>query len=80
MDFQEMGKKLSQIRKDKKISQQNLADNLNISTATISSFENGAGVDIGLRKVIQIVDYLDLEIQLKEKSPFPTFEELLDER
>ncbi|MCN4145118.1 MAG: helix-turn-helix transcriptional regulator [Thiohalomonas sp.] len=62
------------------MSQQILSDNLNISRAIISSFENGASDDIALRKVIQIADYLGLEIQLKEKSPFPTFEELLDER
>jgi len=79
MDFKEFGKTLATLRKEKKISQQQLAIDLYISRATISSFENGRGVDIGLKKVFQIVDYLGYELSLKEKSRFPVFEELLDE-
>lgn len=78
MDFKEFGKTIAKIRKDKKISQQQLSSDLHISRATISSFENGSGVDIGLKKVLSIVDYLEYEISLKEKSKFPVFEELLD--
>lgn len=78
MDFAEFGKAVTKIRKDKKISQQQLASDINISRATISSFENGHGADIGLKKVLQIVDYLGYEISLKEKSRFPVFEELLN--
>ncbi len=49
-----------------------------ISRATLSNFENTRG-EIGLKKVLQILDYLDFEIQVKEKSPFPTFEDLRNE-
>ena len=80
MDFQELGKEIAVVRKEQKISQKLLADNLQISRATISSFENGRGVDIGIKKVLQIIDYLNLEIKLRVKSPFPTIEELQDER
>ena len=78
MDFSELGKAISKIRKDKKISQQQLSNDLQISRATISNLENGGSVDIGLRKVLQIVDYLGFKIELKEKSNFPIFEELLN--
>jgi len=44
----------------------------------LSSFENGRGVDIGLRKVLQIIDYLGYKIELKPNSLFPSFEELRD--
>ncbi|MBA1438296.1 MAG: helix-turn-helix transcriptional regulator [Epsilonproteobacteria bacterium] len=74
----EFRQNIAKIRKEKKISQQKLADDLHLSRATISNFERGKSVDIGLKKVLQIVDYLGLEITLKEKSPFPVFEELLD--
>ena len=80
MDFKEFGESLSILRKQKKISQEQMAKDLGISRATISSFENGRGVDIGLKKVLQIVDYLGYELSFKEKSPFPTFEELRDAR
>jgi len=80
MDFAEFGKEIALLRKQQNISQSELAGNLGISRATISSFENGRGVDIGLRKVLQIVDYLGYKIELKENSKFPSFEELRDER
>ena len=77
MDFNELGKKVAEIRKMKKISQQELSKHLQISRATISSFENGNGVDIGLKKVLQILDYLGYECVLKEKLPVPVFEDIL---
>jgi len=78
MDYKEFGEKIATLRKEKKISQQTLATDLGISRATISSFENGNGVDIGLRKVIQIIDYLGYKFDLKEKSMFPVFEDLVN--
>jgi transcriptional regulator with XRE-family HTH domain len=80
MDLKEFGKHISQLRKEKKVSQEQLAKNLNISRATISSLENASGSDVGIKKVLQIVDYLGFELTCKEKSPFPTFEELRDEQ
>lgn len=78
MDFEAFGKELVTLRKEKKISQKQLAEHLNISRVTISSFENGGSVDIGFKKVLQIVDYLGYEMQLKEKLPFPVFEDILN--
>lgn len=77
MDFYELGKELATLRKSKNISQQAISKNLNISRATISNFESGTSSDIGLKKVLQIIDYLGYEINLKEKSPFPVFEEVV---
>lgn len=78
MDFVEFGKNIAKIRKEKKISQNSLSKDLNISRATISNFENGRSVDIGFKKVLQICDYLGFELAIKEKSPFPTFEEIVN--
>ena len=80
MEFDELGLEVAKIRREQKISQQELANNLGISRATISSFENGGGIDIGIKKVLAIVDYIGLEITLRDKSPFPTLEELMNER
>ena len=80
MDFKEFGKSIALIRKDKKISQGQMAKDLNISRATISLLENAKTVDIGIRKILQIIDYLGYELTFREKSAFPTFEELRDER
>ena len=78
MDFYELGKELATLRKSKKISQQAISKDLNISRATVSNFESGTSSDIGLKKVLQIIDYLGYEINLKEKSPFPVFEEVVN--
>ena len=80
MDFKEFGESIALMRKDKKISQGQMAKDLNISRATISSLENAKTVDIGIKKILQIIDYLGYELVFKEKSAFPTFEELRDER
>jgi transcriptional regulator with XRE-family HTH domain len=79
MDLKDLGLKIQNFRKDSKISQSNICEDLKISRATLSSLENGRGVDIGIKKVMQILDYLGYEISIKEKSPFPTLEDLRNE-
>ncbi len=78
MEFNELAKELVVLRKSKNISQQAMAKDLHISRATISNFENGSCCDIGLKKVLQIIDYLGYEITLKEKSSFPVFEDVVN--
>jgi len=78
MDYKTFGHKMALLRKEQKISQIQMADDLHISRATISALENGKAGDVGLRKVLQMLDYLGYELDFKERSPFPTFEELRD--
>jgi len=80
MDLKDFGTYLASLRKEKHISQAQLAKDLNISRATISSLENARNSDVGIKKVLQIIDYLGYELTCKEKSAFPTFEELKNER
>jgi transcriptional regulator with XRE-family HTH domain len=78
MDFQALGKEVQRLRHERGISQQLLAEHLAISRATINSLENGRSGDIGIRKVMKILDYLGVELTIRDKSPFRTFEELRD--
>ena len=80
MDVQELGETLALLRKQKHISQAEMANDLGMSRATISAFENGKSGDIGVRKVFQMLDYLGYEMTFKPKSRFPSFEELRDAR
>ena len=80
MDLKEFGAHMAQLRKSKKVSQEQLSRDLGISRATISSLENGTSSDVGIKKILHILDYLGYELTCKEKSPFPTFEELKEER
>ena len=79
MDFDELGQQIRQLRRLRGISQQKIADDLAISRATINALEKGRSGDIGVRKVLIILDYLGYELTLREKSPFPTLEELTGE-
>ena len=78
MDFYSLAKQVRDLRKEQGISQVLMAEHLQISRATLSAFETGRAGDIGLKKVSAMLDYLGYELNLREKSPFPTFEELLD--
>ena len=76
MDFNEIGLAVTEFRRVQRFSQQRIADATGLSRATINALETGRAGDVGLRKVIKIMDYLGYEIQLKEKSNFPTLEDL----
>jgi len=76
MDFKELGGEIAELRRLKKISQQYLANSVGVSRATINALETGRAGDVGVRKVLKILDYLGYEIRIKEKGRFPTFEEL----
>lgn len=78
MNFVELGKKLTLLRKSRGITQKTISSDLNISRATISNFENGISSDIGLKKVLQLIDYLGYELVIKEKSLFPVFEDIVN--
>jgi len=76
MDFQELGGQIAELRGLKKISQQHVADAIGISRATINALETGRAGDVGVRKVLKILDYLGYDIRIREKGRFPTLEEL----
>jgi transcriptional regulator with XRE-family HTH domain len=80
MTFQDLGVRVTELRKSQKLSQQALADAVGISRATINALEKGRSVDIGVRKIIKILECLNQELCFKQKSPLPTFEELQNER
>ncbi len=73
MDLKDLGKFIKKARKEQNISQEELCKDLHISRSTLSSLENARG-EVGIKKVLQILDYLNYEITVKEKSPFPTLD------
>lgn len=78
MNYLEIGQAIKTLRRARRIPQQRMAEHLDISRATLSAFENGRPGDIGIKKVLLMLDYLGHELRIAEKSPFPTFEELRD--
>lgn len=79
VDLPTLGKTISNLRREQNVSQQIMADHLGLSRATINALENGRSGDVGVRKIMKILDYLGHELAVREKSPFPTLDELRTE-
>ena len=75
----EIGKYIRQERKKRKLSQAKLGELLGMSRTTIGQIENGSIQDVGVRKLIRILETLDLELHVRVASGRPTLEELRDE-
>lgn len=65
-------------RKRRKISQNKIAQDLKMSRATISQIELGTVQEVGVRKLIRILEYLGLELRVRPAGAPPTLEELRD--
>lgn len=75
-----IGEEIRKERKHRKISQQTLAEDLGMSRATISQIESGTVQEIGVRKLIRILDYLGLELRVRPAGAPPTLDELRGEK
>lgn len=71
-----IGKQIRTERKRQKITQARLACDLGMSRATISQIEQGSVQDIGVRKLIRILEYLGLELRVRQAGMPPTLDEL----
>lgn len=72
----EIGKHIRKERKHRKISQEKLAKDLGMSRTTVSQIEAGIVQDVGVRKLIRILDYLGLELRVRPAGMPPTLDEL----
>jgi HTH-type transcriptional regulator/antitoxin HipB len=79
MYLDEIGQMIRKTRKSRKLTQENLGDSLRMSRATISGIENGTIPEIGIRKVISLLDTLGLEFVLQQKTMRPTLQQLIRE-
>ena len=75
----EIGQNIRNERKRRKLTQGRLADLLGMSRATISQIENGTVQDIGVRKILRILEILDLELKVRKAGSPPTLDELQQE-
>jgi transcriptional regulator with XRE-family HTH domain len=74
-----IGKQIRQARKNHKITQADLARALGMSRTTIGQIEKGTVQDIGVRKLIRIMEFLGLELSVRTSGSPPTLEELRQE-
>jgi transcriptional regulator with XRE-family HTH domain len=75
----DIGKQIRQVRKRRKISQAQMAGALGMSRTTIGQIENGSVQEIGVRKLIRLLEFLGLELRVRPAGSPPTLEELREE-
>jgi HTH-type transcriptional regulator / antitoxin HipB len=80
MDIHSIGNAVALTRKQRKLTQTQLADSLGMSRSTISGIENGTVSEIGIRKILKICDFLGLELKIERKSARPTLQQLIQEQ
>ena len=76
----EIGFTIRSARKEAKLTQQQLAELLGMSRATISGIETGRIAEVGIRKMAALCNLLDLEITVGKRRPYPTLQELRQEQ
>jgi DNA-binding XRE family transcriptional regulator len=75
----EIGKQIRRARKNRHITQAELAKALGMSRTTIGQIENGRVQEIGVRKLIRMLEFLELELRIRPAGKPPTLEELQEE-
>lgn len=75
----DIGKQIRQVRKSRKISQAEIAKALGMSRTTIGQIENGSVQEIGVRKLIRLLEFLGLELRVRPAGQPPTLEDLREE-
>jgi transcriptional regulator with XRE-family HTH domain len=70
MILSELGSKVKELRKEKKISQENLAKIVGISRNTLSKLENGYIANISIVTLDRVLNALNYELDIKPSNPF----------
>ena len=71
-----IGRAIREERKKRRMTQREIAAAAGIARATLSQIENGSIREIGIRKVLRVLDCLDLELATRPRGAPPTLEEL----
>ena len=70
MKLHEIGSKIKSLRKEQKLTQQELADKCGISRVTLGKLERGEVANISLKTLDILVNTLGFEIDFAQKSNF----------
>lgn len=75
-----IGSQIREARKSRRLSQKELASAVGMSRTTIGQIENGTVQEIGVRKLIRILEVLRLELRVRHAGQPPTLDELREEK
>jgi len=76
----EIGLRIASARKNRQLTQTELANRAGVSRPTIDLLENGRATEIGYSKLVRILAAIGLELRLQAITPErPTLDDLLKE-
>jgi transcriptional regulator with XRE-family HTH domain len=76
MTLAELGAEVARVRKERRLSQTDLALAAAVSRQSISLLERGAVSDLGVQKVMRVLDALDLELVVRPVGHPVTLDDL----
>jgi transcriptional regulator with XRE-family HTH domain len=76
MTLAELGAEVARVRKERRLSQTDLALASAVSRQSISLLERGAVSDLGVQKVMRVLDALDLELVVRPVGHPVTLDDL----
>ena len=74
MEFYKIGEKIKELRKEKSLTQEQLASSCGTTRQTLSKLENGHIDKLSLQLFIKILEALEYELEIEEKKPFYYFD------
>ncbi len=74
MEFYDIAEYLKTARKEKKLTQNELAKQVGITRQTLAKFEKGLLDKVSLQLFIKILEALDKELLVDDKKPFYYFD------
>lgn len=80
MTLEQLGFEIKTLRKEKKYTQNDMEQYSGITKRTISKIENGFCEEVGIKKVVSLLDLLGYELSVRPKGRPKTLEELQNER
>ncbi len=70
MNLLELGKEVKRLRKERNITQENLARTAGVSRAMPSKLENGNIAQVSIATLNDILNHLGYELDIRETNPF----------
>ena len=74
MEFYKIGSMIKEIRKSKKLTQEQIAKRCGITRQTLSKLEKGEIDKVSLQVFIRLLEAVDHELEIVEKKPFYYFD------
>jgi transcriptional regulator with XRE-family HTH domain len=74
MEFYKIGEKIKELRKEKGLTQEQLASSCGTTRQTLSKLEKGSIDKVSLQLFIKILEALNYELEVEEKKPFYYFD------